>query len=123
MPTRNRGHPGEAAAVASTAACMASAARAARTGWSCCRAGALNRAISASPTNCTTVPPSCRIAVVASSKYRLSITTISSGVERSEKVVKPRRSANKAVTSTTAPPSAACSGSASSAVATSGDMY
>ena len=48
--------------------------------------------------------------------------TMPSGVERSEKPVNPRRSANSAVTSTTAPPSAACSGSASRAVATSGDM-
>ena len=41
--------------------CIASAARTARSAWSGCRAGALNSASSASPTNCTTVPPLSRM--------------------------------------------------------------
>src|SRR3712207_8191063 len=47
------------------------------------------------------LPFSPRIARVATSKYRLSISTIWPGVDRSEKAVKPRRSAKSDVTSTT----------------------
>jgi hypothetical protein len=65
-PTRNSGSPGPR--TSATRRWTASAARAARSAWSCWRTGALNSAIIASPTNCTTVPPSASTAEVATAK-------------------------------------------------------
>src|ERR671919_413558 len=59
---------------------------------------------------------------VATPKILFSAKTTSSGVERSENVVNPRRSANMVVRSTTAPPSAACDGSAISVVANAREL-
>src|SRR5829696_6383366 len=122
-PTRNRGQSGSRSATASMADCIPRAALAARRAWSGWRAGALNRAMTASPTNCTTVPPLASSTGTARPKYWLSIPTTRSGVVFSENGVNPRRSANSTVTSPTSPPRAAWVGSASRAVATSGDMY
>ena len=122
-PTRNRGQSGSRSATASIAACMPRAALAARRAWSGWRAGALNRAMTASPTNWTTVPPLASSTGTARPKYWLSMATTRSGVVPSANGVNPRRSAKSTVTSATSPPRAAWVGSASRAVATSGDMY
>ncbi len=79
--------------------------------------------MTASPTNWTTVPPLASSTGTARPKYWLSMPTTRSGGVRSENGVKPRRSAKSTVTSATSPPRAAWVGSASRAVATSGDMY
>jgi hypothetical protein len=99
MPTRKRGQPGRPAATRPIAPCMARAARAASNACSGCRVGALKIAITASPTNCTTVPPASRITGTAAPKYVFSIRTTSSGADRSENGVKPRKSAISTVTS------------------------
>src|SRR5215216_7349917 len=72
----------------------AQAARAARRAWSGWRTGALNRTMTASPTNWTTVPPLASSTGTARPKYWLSMATTRSGEVRSENGVNPRRSAN-----------------------------
>ena len=74
MPRPNSGSPAarHSALISACSACMPAAAATARSAWSGCGNGAPNTAITASPTNCMTVPSSPRIALFIAARCRFS---------------------------------------------------
>ena len=71
--------------------------------------GAPNRAMISSPTNLSRVPSCLKTTSTISSKYSLSMRTISGGSRFSLMAVNPRMSENSSVTSDRAPPFSSCS--------------
>ena len=76
---------------------ISTAARAARRAWSACGTGAPKKAITQSPMNLSSVPPARKIASTERSRKAPSSSETSSGRERSQKAVKPTKSAKSTV--------------------------
>ena len=75
------------------------AARTPRTAWSSCDRGAFQKAMMASPSNLSIVPPSSWMMSTIAVRYSLRSAVRSSGVRASEIVVKPCTSEKKIVSS------------------------
>ena len=84
--------------MASRAPCMPDAARRARTASSSCSTGTPNTAITASPTNFSTVPPWASTTPLMAAKYRAITERIASASRRSPSAVDPVTSQKMTVT-------------------------